>query len=65
MVSSKRMGGYFTSSGPGAGAESPAYGLEEVTEEINGMGSGDSTSSGNSTIILPEYKDWVLEYLGS
>jgi hypothetical protein len=71
MVFSKRMGGYSTTFDSGAGAKSPAYkeivtdGMEDETEEINGVGSGDSTTFDNSTILLEGYKDWVLEYLGS
>jgi hypothetical protein len=65
MVFSKREGGRLTQFCQGAG-QSPCLSnnLGDATEEINGMGSGDSTQFCNSTILLPEYKDWVKEYLG-
>jgi hypothetical protein len=68
MVFSKRMGGYNHTRLPGSAGAAPLAiltdGLEDETEEINGMGSGDTTHVCNSDIILKGYKDWVKGYLG-
>lgn len=69
MVFPKRVGGYNHTVLPGSLGAAPLAiitdDMEKETEEINGMGSGDTTQSCNSTILLEGYKDWVLDYLGS
>jgi hypothetical protein len=60
----KREGGYIHRCLPGAmGTESPSYltdGMEDETEEINGMGSGDSIDVCNFNKELQDYIDFVL-----
>jgi hypothetical protein len=60
----KREGGYIHRRLPGAmGTESPSYltdGMEDETEEINGMGSGDSIDVCNFNKELGDYIDFVL-----
>jgi hypothetical protein len=61
---SKREGVYIHTRSPGAmGTESPSYlidGMEDETEEINGMGSVDSTLVRNFNKELEDYIDFVL-----
>jgi hypothetical protein len=65
MFFSKPMEGDIHTGLPGSAGAEPLANLEEATEEINRMEPVDSTLVCNSTILLPQYKDWVLEYLGS
>jgi hypothetical protein len=61
---SKREGGYIHSRLPGLAGGSPAIvltdGMEDETEQINGMGSGDSIVVCNFNKELEEYIDFVL-----
>lgn len=60
----KREGGYIHRRLPGAmGTESPSFltdGVEDETEEINGMGSGDSIDVCNFNKELGDYIGFVL-----
>lgn len=65
---SKRVGGYSHTRLPGGlEAESSIIvltdGIEDETEEINGMGSGDSTHVCISHLNLKGYKDWVGDWI--